>query len=58
MEPVTVSISDAAKAIGCGRSKIYQMIQSRQLVSVRLGGRRLVRVDSIRALIDSITEVA
>ena len=55
MEPVTVCIADAIKAIGCGRAKLYQLIASGELRTVRLGKRRLVRTDSIRELVEKFT---
>jgi excisionase family DNA binding protein len=58
MEPVTLSIADAMKAIGIGRTKIYELIGAKKLRAVRLGGRTLVRTDSIRALVDSLSEAA
>jgi excisionase family DNA binding protein len=54
MEPVTLSIADAMKAIGIGRTKIYELIGAKKLRAVRLGG----RTDSIRALVDSLSEAA
>lgn len=50
MEPVLCSIPDAAMALGLGRSKIYELLAEGRLVAVAIGRRRLVRVDSIRAL--------
>jgi excisionase family DNA binding protein len=50
MEPVLCSIPDAAKALGLGRSKLYELIAERRLETVTIGRRRLVRVDSVKAL--------
>jgi excisionase family DNA binding protein len=50
MEAIAVSINDAAKALGLGRTSIYAMIAEGQLESFKLGRRRLVTVDSIRRL--------
>lgn len=50
MEPLLYSILDAAKALNLGRSKIYELIAEGKLETVTIGRRRLVRVDSIRAL--------
>jgi len=50
METVLCSIPDAAKALGLGRSKTYELIDEGQLETVRIGRRRLVRVSSIRTL--------
>ena len=50
MEAYLVSIPDAAKALGLGRSKIYKLIGEGKLETVSIGRRRLVRIDSVRAL--------
>jgi excisionase family DNA binding protein len=44
------SIQDAAKALGIGRSKAYHLISQGRLLTVHIGRRRLVRVDSVKAL--------
>jgi excisionase family DNA binding protein len=48
---LTVSISDAAKALGLGRTSIYAMIADGRLEAFKLGRRRLVKVDTIRRLV-------
>lgn len=50
MEAVLCSIPDAAKALGLGRSKTYELIGEGRLATVTIGRRRLVRVESVRAL--------
>jgi excisionase family DNA binding protein len=50
MDAILVSIPDAAKALGVGRSKLYELIGEGRLETVTIGRRRLVRTDSIRAL--------
>lgn len=49
------SISEAAKALGIGRTNLYGMLSKGELESVRIGARRLVKVDSIEALIERAT---
>ena len=49
MDPILCSIADAAKMLGVGRSKAWQLVQSNQLETMAIGRRRLVRIDSIRA---------
>jgi len=51
MEPLSVSINDAAKALGVGRTSIYAMIGDGRLEAFKLGRRTLVRVESIRRLV-------
>jgi len=50
MESLLTSIPNAAKALGLGRSKLYELIAEGRLETVTIGRRRLVRVDSVRAL--------
>lgn len=50
MDTLLVSIPDAAKALGVGRSKLYELIGEKRLETVTIGRRRLVRTDSVRAL--------
>ena len=50
MDILLCSISDAAKSLGCGRSKVYELISEGALETITIGRRRLVRVESVRAL--------
>lgn len=54
MEPVTVTIDGAKKALGIGTTKIYELIGAGKLRTVKLGRRTLVRTDSIRNLVDTL----
>lgn len=51
-EPVAVRINDAARMIGIGRSKLYELIKTKELPAVRVAGRRLVPVKAIHELIE------
>lgn len=53
MEAITVTVNDAAKALGIGRVTLYKHINSGVIETVRLGGRRLVKVESLRRLTDA-----
>lgn len=50
MDPILVSIPDAARLLSVGRSSIYAMLTTGTLESVTLGRRRLIRYESLRAL--------
>jgi excisionase family DNA binding protein len=50
MEAMLCSIADAARALNLGRSKVYELIGEGRLETVTIGRRRLVRLNSIRAL--------
>ncbi len=52
MEPIATSINEAAKALSLGRTSIYALIREGRLEAVKLGRRTLIRVDSIRRLLD------
>jgi excisionase family DNA binding protein len=48
------SIEEFMAAFGVGRSKTYQLINSKQLRVVRLGRRTLIPVDAAEALLKPI----
>jgi len=52
MQQFTASVSEAAKALSLGRTSIYELINDGRLESVKIGRRRLVKVESIRQLLD------
>ena len=52
MEPITVTVAGAKKALGLGHTKIYELIGENRLKTVKVGRRTLVTTDSIRALVD------
>lgn len=53
MQPVTVSVAEAAKMIGLGLTMTYELVSEGQLDTIKIGRRRLVRVESIRRLTGS-----
>ena len=50
LEPFNISITEAAKALGCGRTSVYKCIQLGKLKTVRILGRHLVNYESVKAL--------
>jgi excisionase family DNA binding protein len=58
LQPEAVSVADAAKMIGLGLTKTYDLINAGALQSVKVGRRRLVRVASIRHLLGGDQPVA
>lgn len=52
------SLNDTAKTLGVGRTFTYGLIKQGRLETVKLGRRTLVKVDSIKALIESAKEGA
>ena len=53
MEPLTVSVKNACQALGIGRTKAWQLIGNQSLATVKVGKRTMVKVDSIRQLVDA-----
>lgn len=54
MEPITVTVADARKAIGIGHTKLYELIGAGKLRTVKVGRRTLVTTESIRAFVDTL----
>ncbi|MDR3427749.1 helix-turn-helix domain-containing protein [Silvimonas sp.] len=52
MIPFTTSIADASRALSLGRTSIYLLIHEGRLETIKIGRRRLVKVESIRKLLD------
>jgi len=52
MQPIVTSINEAAKALNLGRTSIYALIRQGRLEAVKMGRRTLVKVESIRRLIE------
>ncbi len=52
MEAIAASINDTAKALSLGRTSIYALIRDGRLETVKLGRRTLIKVESIRKLIE------
>jgi len=52
MEPLLLRPGEAAEAIGIGRSKIYELISSGELPSVRIGGSVRVPLDKLREWVE------
>ena len=49
--PLLCSIAQAANSLGVSRSKTYEMIGQGILLTVTIGRRRLVRLDSVKAIV-------
>lgn len=53
MEPVLCSIVEAARSLGIGRTKTYELITDGKLECASIGARRLVKVSSIKKLVET-----
>ena len=53
MEKFAYSITETAAALGVGRKSIYAMIGDGRLETFKVGRRTLVKVESVRRLVDN-----
>ena len=44
-------IDEACRASGLSRSTLYKLLQSGELTSIKIAGRRLIRADDLTALL-------
>lgn len=49
-----VSVEEAARSLGIGRTTAWTLVRNGELRSVAIGARRLVAVDDIRAYADRL----
>lgn len=52
MEQLTIAPTKAKAVLGIGRTKLYELINDGTLQTVQIGRRRMIKTDSIRALVD------
>lgn len=51
VEPICVKINDAARMIGVGRTKLYELIAAGEVDAIKLGKSTRVTTESLRELI-------
>lgn len=56
MEILAVSVNEAARILGVGRTSIYAMIRDRRVDMIKLGRRTLIKTASLRRVIDGAHE--
>ncbi len=56
--PRVLRVEEAARALGIGRSLVYDLIRSGRLRSFKVGSRRLIPADAIDDVITALTEEA
>jgi excisionase family DNA binding protein len=56
VEKLLLSPEEAAEALGVGRSRVYDLIRTRQLLSVRIGKSRRVPVAAVHAYVERLAE--
>jgi excisionase family DNA binding protein len=53
LDPIAVTVPIALKLSGLGRTKLYELITSKQIRSVRVGARRLIDFASLKSFLTS-----
>lgn len=51
-EPLAYSIADAAIVCSLSRSRLYELLKTGELPSIKIGGRRLITRAALLALLD------
>ena len=51
-DPLTMTISDALRKSGLGRTKLYEIIKKRDIKAIRVGRRRLIIYASLKAFLE------
>jgi excisionase family DNA binding protein len=52
IEPLALTINDACKAIGIGRTSLYELIRQGRLKTIKVAGRTLVPMAALRVLVE------
>lgn len=56
MNPVLLTVEDAAQALALGRTKVYELVESGALRSVKIGRSRRIPVRALDEFVASINE--
>ena len=51
-EPISVRIPEAVRMTGLSRSRIYELMKSREIEFVKVGSSTLILIDSLRLFIE------
>jgi len=57
MEKLLLSPEEAAEVLGVGRSRVYDLMRKRELLSVRIGKSRRVPVAAVQSYVERLTEL-
>jgi excisionase family DNA binding protein len=58
VEPVLLTVEEAARALHIGRSRVFSLIKSGELVSVKIGHSRRISTDAVRDFARALTKVS
>lgn len=50
LKPITLTVNDTLKIVGCGRTMLYSMIKEGKIKTILIGRRRLVVFASLEEL--------
>ena len=50
-EPLTVTVQEGERIIGIGHTKMYELINSGKIKTIKIGQRRLIVYSSLKALV-------
>jgi excisionase family DNA binding protein len=56
--PITLSIADACKETGIGRTSLYNAIKTGKLRAVKFAGRTLIRSEDLKSFVDQLPEIS
>lgn len=56
MEKLLLTPEEAGAVLGVGRSRVYDLMRTRQLPSVRIGKSRRVPAAAVQAFVDELME--
>ena len=57
MQKLLYTTAEAKAVIGCGTTRLYELINSGELEARRLGHRTMIEAESLRELVDSLPRV-
>jgi excisionase family DNA binding protein len=58
MERLLLTAQEAAQALGVSRTKVYDLMRSGRLRSVKIGGSRRIPVGALAELVDELAEAS
>jgi excisionase family DNA binding protein len=58
VEKLLLTPEDAAEALSIGRSKLYELLATGELASIRLGGCRRVPTEAIRHFVAQLSQAS
>jgi excisionase family DNA binding protein len=58
VEPLLYEVDEAAQALRLSRTRIYELIRSKRLRTVKLGRRRLIPVTALTEYVASLPEAS